>query len=127
MPTALPLLDKARLQQTSLAELCLIHRGAIARGRSIEYVRAWTRGVRTSVPARRMGHDAWICSNQIVSRSTAIDFGAPTRAYFYFMAPLMPDHTLLINELNGGYVVQGCLRRARWEAIDRSLRELLAA
>lgn len=72
---------------------------------------------------------------------------ADTVGFFYYFTPILPDHTIMMNEvrfvlsvtynatlstlanarvqLNGGYIMQGPLRRSRWQAIDRALVELM--
>ncbi|KZV94802.1 hypothetical protein EXIGLDRAFT_611314 [Exidia glandulosa HHB12029] len=131
VPMALPLTNKAATKNTPLAQLALTHRRAIDDARNLPYIQNWSRHINligSSVPDRRWRHDSWIMTNQSVARSTDIRFpSTKTVGFFYYFTPILPDHTIMMNELNGGIVMQGPVRRSRWNAIDRALAELMKA
>lgn len=104
MPCILPLSNKAAIKREDIADLALKHRQAIEATRTVSYVQAWSRHItalgRPTLPSRRLGHDSWICTNQVLGCATKIFFGAPTVRFFCFFAPLMPDHAILINRVS---------------------------
>ncbi|EJD51008.1 hypothetical protein AURDEDRAFT_135268 [Auricularia subglabra TFB-10046 SS5] len=130
IPTVLPLLTTTQLKRSSIGELALAHRAAINALRTLPYVQAWSQYIaeigRPVVPARRRTSDAWLFSNQVLGAPTDISFGprVDLRAFYFLLAPFLPDHSVVINKINGGYVMQGYVRRARWNAIERVLQEL---
>lgn len=104
MPFALPLYTKTALKRMELADLALQHRQGIAEIRHVPYVQAWSKHVeavgRPCLPSRRLGHDSWTSSNQVVGHSTDIFFGVPTSQFFCLFAPLVPDHLILLNQVS---------------------------
>lgn len=78
------------------------------------------------IPLWRSNVDAYLYSNQVECGFTDIHFGEGTELvnFWFFNAPLVPDHTILFNKMAGGYVVQAGLRRSRWEAIEKEIERL---
>ncbi|KAH7103095.1 hypothetical protein BKA62DRAFT_785979 [Auriculariales sp. MPI-PUGE-AT-0066] len=126
-----PLLPKNKLRHSTLAELALWHRKGLNATKNLPYLRAWAERVRElrghPVPAARWNVDGWVNTNHSTSRFLDVDFGLPLAGYYFWWAPFMPDHVLVMNQMNGGMLMQDVLRPGRWNAVDQAYRKARAA
>ncbi|KAH7096893.1 hypothetical protein BKA62DRAFT_718215 [Auriculariales sp. MPI-PUGE-AT-0066] len=124
----LPLMNKKELVVTGdLGDMALTHRKSLDQMRNLSFIKNWVHHMHkngsSSIPARGNGYDAWLSTNQCQGKTTKIDFGAPLVGYFYLMN-VMPDHTILTNELHDGFMMQSTMRKSHWDAVDAAVARL---
>ncbi|KAG6816375.1 hypothetical protein H0H93_008151 [Arthromyces matolae] len=110
------------LAQKSLAEIAVLHRKAIARTREAAYIKDYNDILvqrATTFPGAEMGFDPVIFTNQVIGRFDEADFGSEISALWFWVTPsILPFPVVTINKLGEGYILQGTVRRARWNAIS---------
>jgi len=126
MPCSCPVLSKEEIATKSIAELALMNRQSIDAVRNIPFIQAYNHWVATiggnGIPTRRRGADSWIFSNQVIGHLDEIDFGSEMTAFWHWNAPIIPDHSVILNKFKGGYIVEAGIRRSRWEAIAEEVK-----
>ena len=68
--------------------------------------------------------DYWFFSNQVVGGITTFRSLGPLVGYSTYTLPGTLDHSVTLNELDGGYVIQVSMRRSRWNAVKKVLEKL---
>lgn len=133
VPCVLPLISVKDIHQMPLSTLALEHRRVINEVRTPEFLGVFSRWVKTmggaAVPARGTG-DTWLFSSQTVAGLHEIDWSGQggdrveTFSFWFFLAPIAPDHAITLNKFKGGYLLQGNVRASRWPIIERALERL---
>lgn len=110
----LPLLSISTLSATPLSTIALSHRRTLSLSRTPSFVQStmeWTREQGGSAtPARRIGTDSWMVTNQVVAGLTNVEWGARSEGFWLWDVPLMPDHVIKLNKFRGGYLVISSMR-----------------
>ncbi|KAK7462366.1 hypothetical protein VKT23_007967 [Stygiomarasmius scandens] len=123
-----PTLSKENIANLSLAELAIISRQSIDSARNVPFTQSLMRHLDsvggTLIPERRQGQDSWIISNQVIGRVDDIDFGLEMQSVWFWCLPALPDHTVVVNQFNGGYVLLAGLRQSRWVAIEEEIERI---
>ncbi|KAG6830789.1 hypothetical protein H0H87_007042 [Tephrocybe sp. NHM501043] len=130
MPCSMPPVTKQEIATKSLAELAVLNRRSFDAVRNIPFVQAYNHWVASvggnAIPSRRRGAESVIFSNQVIGHLDAIDFGSETFAFWHWNAPLLPDHSIVLNKFKGGYIIEAAIRRKRWNAVAQSIIDLKA-
>ncbi|KAG6915829.1 hypothetical protein DXG01_009662 [Tephrocybe rancida] len=130
MPCSMAPLTKTELATKSLAELAVLNRQTIDAVRNVPFVQAYNHWVAkiggNAIPTRRLGADSWIFSNQVIGHLDEIDFGSEMFAFWHWNAPLIPDHSVLLNKFKGGYIIEAGIRPSRWDAIAEDVASMKA-
>lgn len=133
------------LATTSLATLALHHRRSLLAARDparlaplLDTLR--TKGYSDILPPDSFATDLWIISNQTISeRARTVNWGrlvgwgdrdgarAPDKGRFWMWSGRRGiDHVLSLNRVEGGWFVNGSIRRSRWASVERELARLEA-
>jgi hypothetical protein len=127
---ALPQFPAADISSMPTAQLATTMRRAVHGCRNSEYVRSYIRYVNelggNAAPLKRRGVDYWMVSNQCLADLDRIDYGAEQRLSWFWMLPVMADHSMSLRKFNGGYIIQSGMRKARWVTVEREVERLQA-
>lgn len=132
MPCSLPLTTTASLKDTSIAQFSLIHRDIVKAVRSRDFLQSYIRWVNSpavggnALPVHRVGVHSWIFSNQVIGGLDKIDFGVEQLAFWHWNAPIIPDHSVILNKFDGGYMLEAGVRKSRWLSLEREVQSLQA-
>lgn len=124
MPCSFPLLRVDSLANTPISELALLHRKTIDDVRDLPFIQSYNKWVATvggnAIPVRKSGTNSWIFSNQVIGHLDDIDFGPGSEmmAFWHWNAPIIPDHSVILNKFKGGYIIEAGIRRSRWAAME---------
>jgi len=123
-----PTIPVNEVAKMSLADFAVLHRAAVKDCHNVAYTQAYVKFLPTmgqnAIPLRQMGVDSWWSSNQALGGPDKIDFGSEPLAMWHRSSPLMPDHTVVINQFKGGYMFDVGMRRSRWASIEKELERL---
>ncbi|KAK7462343.1 hypothetical protein VKT23_007944 [Stygiomarasmius scandens] len=123
-----PTLSKGDVADLSLAELAVISRQSIDNVRNMPFIQSLIRYLDSVggalIPTGKQGQDCWIISNQVIGRADDIDFGLEMHSMWFWSLPVIPHHTVIMNKLRGGYMLQAGLRRSRWVVIEKEVASM---
>ncbi|KAG6905399.1 hypothetical protein DXG01_002964 [Tephrocybe rancida] len=132
IPCCIPALTKSELAAKPLAELAVLHRQSIDTVRNIPFIQAYNHWVATigrkAMLERTFGTDSWVFTNQAIGRFDEIDFGSGSEmlAFWVWGTPFTPDHTVMLNKLKGGYIIEAVIRTSRWDIIAEAVKNVKA-
>lgn len=124
-----------------ISEVASSHRRAILRARTPSYLASLMRFIKefnfkSLIPRQSYGTDAWFLTNQIEANLpsivdwSAIVPGLPEgskEGYGVFnewTSPRPMDHFDILNEVEGGWLWSGGMRKGRWASLEKELKRL---
>jgi len=94
----------------------------------MSFIQSFIRWVKSNgggfVLALRNHQSSWGFSNHVIGRLDDIDFGLEKQGIWFWSPPFLPDHTVVIHKFKGGYLLQGNLRKSRWDSIEKEVERM---
>ncbi|KAG6819126.1 hypothetical protein H0H93_015122 [Arthromyces matolae] len=125
----LPPFTKGQLAKLSVAELAILHRKGFEPATEIAWLQAYNTYLKKALSGQFLvkwekNNELWIHTNQVIGRLEKIDYGSKMFGVWVWFNPLEFPGEIGINKFNGGYLVQGTARSARWRAVAKLVEDM---
>ncbi|KAK4705252.1 hypothetical protein P7C70_g954, partial [Phenoliferia sp. Uapishka_3] len=120
-------LSSPLISSTLPSKIAQSHRSSLNKARTASGLKSVADVVgtrRARVMRRGRREDDYIFTNQSIGKITELTALGGLKEFFVYGFPMVQDHAVAINKLNGGYHITATLRKDQWAKIEEGLKKL---